>query len=177
MNTGTITTIIVAIIGIVGGGGIWAYISTRHRPPIERAEAETARESAQVSNALAVAESALKASVRQDTIVERLDAQVEDLRRSNKNLKEEMSSLRDENKRLDGRVDVLHQENNSLRASVDALGEESHGWRVRYHSALEYIRRVVDWATGHTTSTTKALPDLPSLIAEDLSPGTRRGVT
>lgn len=80
MNGSSLVTIIVALIGAAAGSGMWTWIANRHKPPIERAEADQAEKNAAVDNSLAVAKGARDLAESLRTEVTRQGEEIDALR-------------------------------------------------------------------------------------------------
>lgn len=111
MTQEQITTIIVAVLALLGGGGFWGYRQSRKEAPIKKRDADIAAADQSVQMALAVATAA---------------------REDNATLREDLNKERGERQTLAGRVDELakhiREQDRTISGLREALRVLSLGW-------------------------------------------------
>lgn len=121
MGEASIVAIIIAVLGIAGGGGYWGYKQFKREAPVKKRDADIAVAEKSQQMALAVAEES-----RKD--VERL--------------REDVTYEREERQKLAGRVDSLETQvreaNRTIRALREAVRVFNAAWDDLIHRWHHY---------------------------------------
>ena len=122
MNSEAILAIILAVLGVLGGGGIWTYLQSRKDAPVRKRDADLAVADKSQQMAMAIAD-----DLRQDYARLRLD------------LDEEKGARQE----LTGRVDALARQVRDQERTITSLREVvrsySSAWEIGRASCRERV--------------------------------------
>lgn len=111
MSEGSIIAIIVALLGIVGGGGYWGYKQFSKEAPVKKRDADIAVAEKSQQMAMAIAD---------------------DLREDYTRLRTDLNAEREERTKLSGRVDSLEthirEQDRTIRSLRDAVRLFTAAW-------------------------------------------------
>ena len=111
MSEGSIIAIIVALLGVVGGGGYWGYKQFSKEAPVKKRDADIAVAEKSQQMAMAIAD---------------------DLRKDYTRLRTDLNAEREERTKLSGRVDSLEthirEQDRTIRSLRDAVRLFTAAW-------------------------------------------------
>lgn len=111
MSEGSVIAIIVALLGIVGGGGYWGYKQSSKEAPVKKRDADIAVAEKSQQMAMAIAD---------------------DLREDYTRLRTDLNAEREERTKLSGRVDSLEthirEQDKTIRTLRDAVRLFTAAW-------------------------------------------------